>query len=91
MNVKLFLEIQLLQNCRVASWVILLEIDEMSLTISDHTEEATARMVVLLVFLEVIGEFCDPLAQKSDLNLRRASILVMDSDILDNLGLLSCS
>lgn len=87
----LLLEVELLQNCRVAARMILFEIDEMRLAISDHTEEATARMVVLLVFLEVIGEFCDPLAQKSDLDLCRASIFVMDGDILDNLGLLSCS
>lgn len=66
---SLFLEIQLFEYCRVAARVVLLEIDEMRLTISDHTEEATARMVVLLVLLEVIGEFCDTLAQKADLDL----------------------
>ena len=49
--------------------MILLEIDEMGLAIGDHAEESAARMIVLLVLLEMIGELSDPLAQKGDLDL----------------------
>ena len=69
--------------------MVLLEIDHVVLTVCDHAEEATARMVVLLVLLEMIGQFDDPLGQKSDLDLRRAGILVVNGCFLDDFDFLS--
>lgn len=87
---SLFFEVELLDHCGVAARVVLLEIGEMVLAICDHTEQSAARVVVLLVLLEVVGEFGDPLAQKGYLDLRRAGVFVMDRCFLDDLGLLTC-
>ena len=71
--------------------MILFEVREVGLAISDHAEESAAGMIVLLVFLEMIAQFDDPLGEKRDLDLRRAGVLGVDGRFLDDLGLLSCS
>ena len=35
----------------------------------DHLEQAASRMVVLLMYLEMLGEFVDTLTQERDLYL----------------------
>lgn len=87
----LFLQLQLLYDRRIPARVILLEIYEVRLTVGYHAEKAAPRVVVLLVLLKVVGQFADLLAQKSDLDFRRAGVLVMDARFLDDTGLLSRS
>lgn len=86
----LFLEIEFLEDSRVAARIILLEIDKMSLAVRYHAEKAAAGMVILLVLLQMVGEFGNALAQKCDLDFRRAGILIVYVRLLDNAGLLSC-
>src|SRR6266851_6796403 len=47
-----------------------LEIIEQPAALADHLEQATARMMILRVALEVLGEIGDAFAQDGDLNLR---------------------
>lgn len=61
----------------------------MRLTIGNHAEESTARVVILLVFPQMRGELIDALGQYCNLHLWGASILVVDGCFLDDLGLLS--
>ena len=87
----LFFQLQLLNDGRIASRMILPQIVQMSLPIGDHAEQAAAGMIVLAVFFQVAGQFIDPLRDKSDLDFRRAGIFRMRSAFLDNPGLLSCA
>ena len=64
----LFLEIQFLYDRRIAARIILLEVDEMRLAVSDHAEQTTARVVVFLVLLEVVAQLDDALCQKRHLH-----------------------
>jgi len=86
---SLLLEVELLHDARIASRMILLEIDEMRLAVSDHAEEPAARVIVFLVLLEVIGELGDLFAQKGHLDFRRSGILVVDGGFFDDFGLLT--
>jgi hypothetical protein len=43
--------------------------------------------MILLVRLEVLGEFVDPFGQDRDLNLRRAGVRLVGPEVLDDLSL----
>jgi len=60
----------------------------MRLTICNHRKKTAAGVHIFLVRVEVRGKFFDPLRQDSNLHFRRARILVMDSNFLDELLLL---
>lgn len=83
------LETQFLGEGVVAAHIIAHQIVEMTLTVRNHTEQTAARMHVLLIFLEVRGQFVDAFRQKADLNLRRTGVLVINGHFLDDFALLS--
>lgn len=49
--------------------VRLLQVTEQTPAMLDHLQQSASRMVVLLVCLEVLGEFVNALTQKRDLYL----------------------
>lgn len=69
--------------------MILLQVCKMSLTIGNHAQKSPSGVVVLAMLLQMIGKFMDLLAQKSNLNLGRTAILVVDASFLDDLNLLT--
>src|SRR5687768_7719946 len=62
-------EAQLGDDRAVALDVLSTQVVEEALAASDHTEEASAGVVVLGVGPEVLGELGDPLRQHGDLHL----------------------
>ena len=47
-----------------------LQVIQQAAALADQLQEATPRGVILLVRLEVLGQFANPLTQNRDLNLR---------------------
>jgi hypothetical protein len=64
-----------------------LEVSEKAATLTDHEEQATTAVVVVLVLLEVLGEVLDALAENSNLNLRRTGVTWVGCILVDNCGL----
>src|SRR6218665_263634 len=60
---------QALDQRAVARDVDVLEVAEETATLSDEQEEATTRVVVVLVLLQVLGEVLDPLGEGRNLHL----------------------
>src|SRR6478736_6562147 len=74
-SAKLLLtQTQLLDQVVVALDVFLLEIGEQRTALVDHHQEAAARMVVLVVLLEVLGQVADALGEDRDLDFGGAGI-----------------
>jgi hypothetical protein len=53
----------------------------------DHFEQAPARVIVLFVHFEVLGQLIDPLRQKRDLYLRRTGVRTVRPVIVNYLFL----
>jgi len=81
------LETEFFDNLRVLFCVTLFEIFKVYTTISNHLKETPARMIVLLVFLEVSSKFINTLAQNANLDPRGTGVFVMDLGFGDNIGL----
>src|SRR5690606_17510735 len=79
---------QLLDQSVVPLDILLLEICEQATALVDHHQQAAARMVVLVVILEMLGEVADPFGQDRDLNFGRSRVVLVTGIALDNLLLL---
>jgi hypothetical protein len=67
---KLLAKAQSGYDLAVAFDVGLLQIVQQAATLPDELEEASPRVVVLLVDLEVFGQVANPVAQERDLHFR---------------------
>src|ERR1700704_3534731 len=65
---------ELLDQALVAAFVGALEIVEKLATLRHHLQQASPRMIVLHVSLEMLGEIIDPFGQDRDLHLRRPGV-----------------
>src|SRR5438270_741686 len=61
-----------------------LEVVEQAPALRDHLEQPPARVVVLLVSLEVLGQLVDALGEQSDLHLRRAGVAFVRPVLVDD-------
>ena len=52
--------------------------------LSDQFQESAAGMVILLMDLEMISEIVDPVAENGYLNFRRAGVILMKLETMDN-------
>src|SRR5436190_9515536 len=74
-SAKLLLpETQLLDQAVVALDVLRLEVREQAAALVDHRQQAAARMVVLVVLLEVLGQVADALGEDRDLDFGGAGV-----------------
>jgi hypothetical protein len=81
----LFLETEFLHECQMALRMLLLEILHMSLAVCHHGQKASARVIVLRILLQMRGQLLNTLRKYGNLHLSRASILVVDLGLLDDL------
>src|SRR5437773_9901856 len=79
---------ELVDERAVALGGLVLEVLEQPSALADQHQEATPRVVVLGVLLEVIGETVDPFRQERDLDLRRPGVARVDAELLDQAPLL---
>src|SRR6185312_7400976 len=71
---RLAAQAQTLDQGLVAAGVRLLQIGQQAATLVDHLEQATARVVILVVLGEVLGKMLDACRKQGDLDFRRAGI-----------------
>ena len=81
----LFAEIQLRDNFAVTIDVFLAQVAQNAAALPDHFQQAAARMMVFLVFLQMFGEVRDARRQKRNLHFGRAGVAVMHAVFFDNL------
>ncbi len=84
---NLFLQTELLDECRVATLIILLKVAKVRTTVCDHLQKPTTRVEVLLVLLEVLCKLLNSLGQNTDLHAGRAVIGFMVGHLLNDCGL----
>src|SRR5262249_4088962 len=84
----LLAEVQPSDERAVALDVDALQVVELAAALAYELEQSAARVVVLLVRLEVLGEVRDPLAQERDLHLGRAGVALVRRVLPDDRGLL---
>ena len=73
----LLAQAEALDQALVAFLVLPLDVVEEVPAVADELEKATARVVVLLVFLEVLGEVRDALGHQRDLDLGGPGVLLV--------------
>src|SRR4029453_5219438 len=74
---------ELIRQDAVSLRVLLSEIFQKSATLADEHEQAAARVVILLMGLEVVGQPVDTLGQEGDLPFRWSGIAVVRLELLD--------
>jgi len=84
---RLLLKTEFFDNGVVTFLVVALQVLQMRAAVCNHLQESAAGVLVLKVFLQMRGQFVNALRQNSDLYLRRARVLIMNSGFLYNLGL----
>ena len=64
------------------------QILQQAVALPNHLQQPATRGMILLVRLEVLGQFGNASGQKSDLNFRRAGVLLVSLVIADDLVLI---
>src|SRR5271165_1115031 len=87
----LLADAQFLNDGFVAFGIRLSEVIEQATTLAHHHEKTAPGGMVLLMRLEMLGQFANPCAQDGNLNFRRTGI-VIGSPVIGNQGgfFLSC-
>ena len=86
-RMRLLSDVQLRDDGTVTLDINLLQVVEQVSSVTNHLEQTSAAVVILVVGLQVLGQVVDTVGQKSDLNLRRTGVTLVDGIGLDN-GLL---
>lgn len=80
----LFSEAEALNERLVSITVGSGEVPEEPIPFTDHHQEASATVIIVLVLLDMGGEIDDSPGQKGDLDLRRAGIAFVSAKLGDN-------
>src|SRR5262245_57442049 len=81
---RLLTDAQPFDQLLVPADVLALQVVEQAAALADELEQPAARVVVLLVGLEVLGELVDPLREQGHLHLRRPGVLLVRPELLDD-------
>jgi len=79
LSIFLFTDSKLLNHCTVPGHVLRPQVIQKAPTLSDHPQQASARMMVLGVDFEVVCQIVDPLAEEGYLHFRRTCIGIMSA------------
>ncbi len=83
---KLLADAQFLNDGLVTVGVVRLQVVQQATPLADHHEKAAPGGVILLVALEMIRQFADPLAEDGNLHFRTASVRIMRAELRDDVG-----
>ena len=83
MLLAIFFQLQFSYDCVVPLEVFLFQIFHMGLSVSNHRKEASARVLVFVIFLQMRCKSLDFFGEKRDLYFRRASVFVVNRHFLD--------
>ena len=87
MTLDVVADTELLDEFAVFEDVAVLDVDEQATTLTNEHEQTAARVVILLVDLDVLGELANALGEDCDLDLGGARIVSILAKLLDELGL----
>src|SRR4029078_4455794 len=85
---RLAAQAELLDEGAIALEILALQVVQEAAAPSDELEQATTRVVVVLVRPEVLGQLVDALGQHRDLDLGRARVRLVLAELPDMLQLL---
>lgn len=85
---KLLTNTQLLDDSTVSLNICLHQIVEEVTSVTNHLEQTSSGVVILLVGLKMFGKVADSLGEDSDLNLGRTCVGFAQSVLFDNSGFL---
>ena len=88
---SLFSYTQMADDFAVMVGVPLSQVVQQTATLADQHEETAARVVILRVGLEVLGQVRDPFRKESDLDFGRAGITGLAGEFLDDSRFSFCS
>jgi hypothetical protein len=83
-ELDLLADAELLDNVFVALGIVALEVVQQTTSSAHHHEKSATGRVVLLMGLEVFGQFANPLAQNCDLDLWAAGVGRVRAVLADN-------
>ena len=78
---------QLVDQPFVARKIARMQVIKQPTTLADQSQQTTARVMILLVRREVLGQLVDPGREQRDLNFRRATVIGGSSVGLDDFPL----
>ena len=78
-------ESELCNDCTIALDILLHQVVEEVLSLTNHFEKTATAVVVVGVLLQMFGEVSDSLGENSDLYLRRTGISFVHSVVNDDL------
>src|SRR5229473_7815738 len=81
---------QLFDQPLVAREVARVQVVKQPATFADQTQQSTARVMILLVHAEVLGQLVDQGREQRDLNFRRAAVIAGSSVGLYDFPLTGC-
>jgi hypothetical protein len=84
--IELIPQAQFLDDLAVIVDISALQVVEQTATPSDHLEEATTTVVVLLVGAEVVPQIVDALCEQRNLNASRSTVGLMRPVLLDGVA-----
>src|SRR3990167_1858991 len=84
---RLFADAQAADQLRITLGILALQIVQQAAALPDQLEKTAARVMILRVGLEVLGEIADAFAENGDLNFRRAGVGIVRAVRRDELGL----
>ena len=81
---------ELFNDSSVSFDIYLLEVVEKISSVTNHLEETTAAVIVLVVALEVLGKVRNSVSKNCDLNLGRSCVTLVDGVLFNNCLLFCC-
>jgi hypothetical protein len=80
-------QLQFLGDRLVASQIGMLQIVEQAAALADHDQQATARAVIFLVGLQMVGQMVDAMREQRDLHIRRTGVFGVQLKLFNRLCL----
>lgn len=87
---NLFTKFQLLCDRVIAGGIGTMQIIQQFPTLAHHHDQTTARTVILLILLQVLGQVIDPLGQQRYLDIGRTGVALMNPIIYNLLCFRVC-
>ena len=81
---KVLAQTQLSDQGTVTVDVLLLQVSQHRTALTNHLQQTAARVVILLVYLQVLGQLLDAGGQDCNLNLRGTGVGSVGTVCLDN-------
>jgi hypothetical protein len=85
---SLFSDAKALDNGAISGDILILQVIKKATPLSDHSQEASARMVILCMDLKMLRQVSYFFAQNGDLHFRRPCIRWVSSICIDDFRLL---